>query len=520
VPAEETLSSSRPDEPLRAPTADELVELGRGASLKIGLAEARELAPVVATMMREIDGLAALPSLEAPEPVGLEARGGVRRPTPSEDPFNAFIHLCDVHAGVDGPLSGYRVGVKDNTDVAGLPTTNACAAPSYVAEADAAVVERILKAGGRIVGKLNMDGLSAGATGESSAFGPARNPVDPSRIPGGSSSGSGAALAAGQVDLALGGDQAGSARIPASLCGVVALKPTHGLVPSYGMAHLDHTIDSVCPMGRTVDDVGLLLSVVAGSDWRDPQWYREPPTGADTLGDWRAVGLEGMRVGLVEESIDPRVCTPDVVGRTRAAAAALSDAGALIHDVEIPTWRHGLPVVEMLLCHLAGATVASDGEGYGHLGLIDPGRQRAYARTRREHAEDLPAYFKIWILTEAHLRVNERNRTHPLLHNLRLRIRADLDRAFEGVEVLLTPTTPITAPPLLGARATSSELANRVLDRLPYNTSLANLSGHPAVAVPSGTDRDGLPTSAQLLAPRWRDDLALAAARVVEAASR
>src|SRR5581483_2497108 len=166
--------------------------------------------------------------------------------------------------------------VKDNISVAGVPTTNASRMPPYIPDVDAVVVERIIEAGGAIVGKLNMDDMAAAGTGETSAFGPARNPIDPARSAGGSSGGSGAAVASGEVDIALGVDQGGSGRIPAAFCGVVTVKATQGLVPSFGVAHIDHTIDSVTPIARSVADVATTLEVIAGEDWRDPQWVRGP----------------------------------------------------------------------------------------------------------------------------------------------------------------------------------------------------------------------------------------------------
>ena len=501
---------------VRSPTASELVALGESCGLSLTQLEAAELEPVIARLIGSVNKLV---SMRAGEPgsLPLVTRGGVRRPAPGEDAFNAFIHFCDVRGEADGPLSGYTIGVKDNIDVAGVPTTNGSRRCHYVPETDAVVVERILRAGGRIVGKLNLDCFSAGATGESSHFGPALNPNDPKRVPGGSSSGSGAALRAGQVDLALGGDQAGSARIPAALCGVVALKPTKGLVPTHGMTHLDHSIDSLCPMARSVEDLGILLSVIAGADWRDPQWARGP-VGVHVDLDWRQVAVEGLRVGVVEQGISEKICEPAVWERTEAAASALADAGAKVARLDLPVWELGLPVVETLLCHLAGAMIASEGEGYGHLGLINTVRQASFARARREHPDTLPAYVKVWMLTEAHLHANELNRTYALLHNLRLHIGRELETAFESVDLLLTPTTPIVAPPLLDDTAPEG-LASRVLDALPANTSLANLSGHPALAVPSGADENGLPTSVQLMGRMWRDDTTLAAGHVVEAAN-
>ncbi len=504
------------EDEVRSPTASELVALGESCGLRLSVSEAGELEPVIARVISSINEVIGVRPDEAGPLPGI-ARGGVRRPRPEEDPFNAFIHFCDVRGDDEGPLSGYAVGVKDNIDVAGVPTTNASRRYHYVPETDAVVVERILRAGGRIVGKLNLDCFSAGATGESSHFGPALNPNDPARVPGGSSSGSAVALRAGQVDLALGGDQAGSARIPAALCGVVALKPTRGLVPTHGMTHLDHSIDSLCPMARSVEDLGVLLAVIAGEDWRDPQWARGPG-GVRVDTDWSKVRVQGMRVGVVEQGLSEKICAPAVRERTELAVAALADAGANVARVDLPVWELGLPVVETLLCHLAGAMIASEGEGYGHLGLINSVRQASFARARREHADAMPAYVKVWMLTEAHLHANELNRTYPLLHNLRLHIARELETVFASFDLLVTPTTPIVAPPLLNDMATPEGLASRVLDALPANTSLANLSGHPALAVPSGADEDGLPTSVQLMGRMRRDDTTLAAGHVVEGA--
>ena len=227
--------------------------------------------PAIDGLLGALELLHATPGLALRHPPA-GSRDPGRRPSRHEDPYNAFIRVCDVRGAGSGLLAGRTVGLKDNIDVAGIPTSNASATRAFTPARDAVVVERILAAGGRIVGKLNMDDFGAGASGETSAFGPPRNPHDPTRSAGGSSGGSGAALAAGAVDLALGVDQAGSARIPASFCGVVAVKATHGLIPSQGVTHLDHTLDAVCPMASTVEDAALLLEAIAGDDWRDPQW--------------------------------------------------------------------------------------------------------------------------------------------------------------------------------------------------------------------------------------------------------
>ena len=178
-------------------------------------------------------------------------------------------------------------------------------------------MERILAAGGTIVGKLNMDDFGASGLGETSAFGAPRNPVDPTRSAGGSSGGSGAAVRSGEVDLSLGVDQGGSGRIPAAFCGVVAVKPTHGLVPSWGIIHIDHTIDFVTPIARTVEGAALLLEVIAGHDWRDAQWVRGEPESGDFTGA-RTAGVEGLRIAVITESAPStsasRPCSPTCRG--------------------------------------------------------------------------------------------------------------------------------------------------------------------------------------------------------------
>ena len=243
---------------LRRPTPAQLVELGALDHIQLTELEARELMPAIDGLLGAIDAVCALPSVDVPQSHYTQRDSG-RRPTQGEDPWNAFVRICDIQGAPSGLLAGKTVALKDNIDVAGVPTTNASATLPYTPVRDAVVVERILAAGGRIVGKLNMDDFAAGASGETSAYGPPLNPRDPSRSPGGSSGGSGSAVASRAADMALGGDQAGSARIPASFCGVVAIKATHGLVPSQGVTYLDHSIDFVCPMAATVDDAALLL---------------------------------------------------------------------------------------------------------------------------------------------------------------------------------------------------------------------------------------------------------------------
>jgi amidase len=475
-------------ERLRRPSPAELVALGAREHLELSEADARELKVPIDGLLGALEGLLALDGPALP-PSPFTERDPGRPPADGEDRWNAFARFCDVRGAESGPLAGKRVGLKDNID----------------------------GAGGRITGKLNMDDFGAGASGETSALGPPLNPRDPTRSAGGSSGGSGSAVASGAVDLALGVDQAGSARIPASFCGVVAIKATHGLVPSQGVTHLDHTIDTVCPMAATVSDAALLLEAVAGDDWRDPQWVRGPVPPS-----WRRApddSVAGLRVGVVREGIDPSLCSDAVVRNLWTAADSLRRAGAEVTELSIPIWPSGLPLAQTLLCHLVGATIRSEGVGFGHMGLVDVERAHSFAVARREQNRLLPFYMKVWMLTERFLHDEYLNRTHGVLHNLRLRLRGEIESSFGEVDLLLTPTTPDTAPPLADEDV-GSTISERILRSLPYNTAPLNLSGHPVVAVPSGADEQGLPTSVQLVGRWFGEEAAVRAGRVVEASVR
>lgn len=509
------MSPARRRPRIRPPVAPEIVDLASRDSLDVSLAEAEELEPAVSSLLETIDELLALPGLTPPAP-RFSSRVVVGRSDPSDDPFNVFITLCEVRGAADGPLAGRRVGIKDNIDVAGVPTTNASATASYTPVADAVVVERILDAGGSIVGKLNMDDYASGASGETSAFGPPLNPIDPSRSAGGSSGGSGAALRCGAVDFALGGDQGGSARIPASFCGVVALKATHGLVPSHGMTHLAHTVDYVCPMARSVVDTATLLGVVAGDDWRDPQWVRGPIVGEDYLAGLEDRDLAGQRVGIVVEGLPEGLCEESVVGNLDAAAAILRARGAIVEPVSIPLWEHGAQITQTLLSHLTSSMIRSEGEGRDHLGLVNGDRLASFATKRRTQGRLFPPYIKTWLITDRFLTDHLLGTAYGVLHNLRLRLRQDIDEVLHRYELLITPTTPTTAPQLLAEGAGAGDIVNRVLGSAPYNTAPLNLSGHPALSLPNGTDSDGMPTSVQLVGRRFDEARVLQAGRIIE----
>lgn len=503
---------------MTGPEPPDEAEIERLARLDgIGLAdgEAAELRPVIETLTDFAGLLERLePALPLPVP-GPRDAGWV--PTAAENPYNAFIRRCFVEGSGEGPLAGMTVGLKDNISLAGVPTTNASRLTPYMPVHDAVAVERILAAGGTIVGKLNMDDFGASGLGETSAFGPARNPVDPTRSAGGSSGGSGAAVRSGDVDLALGVDQGGSGRIPAAFCGVVAVKATHGLVPSWGIAHIDHTIDFVTPIARTVEGAAVLLSVIAGDDWRDAQWVRAAPAPA-AYADERDRGVVGLRVAVLEESADPQVCDEAVLANLEQAADTLRDEGAIVGRVSIPLWRDGLAIFIPYIGHLFSDTFRTEGQGVGHLGAYDVHALEAFAQTRRRESKLLAQQVKAWLLADRHVHERWFSVPYARLQNARLALRRDVSAALAQWDLLLTPTLPLTAPRLLTRDASFADVSARTAARLCYNTAPLNLTGHPAISVPSGVDGDGLPTAAQIVAGAWGEQTAFRAAFALERA--
>jgi len=495
------------------PSEREIEELARLDHISLSDGEARELMPVIASLTNFDELLSMFESRGRSAALAERDSGYV--PSAAENPFNAFIRRCRVRTSDTGPLAGLTVGLKDNIALARVPTTNGSRLTPFTPARDAVVVERILASGATIVGKLNMDDSGASGLGETSAFGPPRNPIDPSRSAGGSSGGSGAAVRSGEVDLALGVDQGGSGRIPAAFCGVVAAKPTHGLVPSQGIIHIDHTIDSITPIARRVADAARLLEVIAGSDDRDPQWVRGDINPSSYIAATEQ-SIVGLRIGVIEESQDPTICDPDVLANLATATQCLREAGARVTNVSIPLWGHGLAIFLPYIGHLAADMFRTEGQGSGHLGFIDIEAMTAYAKTRREESHDLARQMKAWIIADRYIHEKAYGIPYARLHNLRLEIKRQISGALSHHDLLLTPTLPMTAPYLNTDEVPFAVTSSRTTSRLPFNTAPLNLSGHPAISVPSGTDADGLPTAVQIVANHFSDATAFSAAAEVE----
>ena len=488
---------------IRRPTAEELTELAAREYLHLTPQEAQDIQELSEGLLSTLDRLDDLP--QPRWPIKYTDRDPGYRPTEEEDPYNIFIRKCRVTGASSGKLVGKKIGLKDNIAVAGIPLTNGSRlAAGYVPDYDATVVERLLDAGAEIVGKLNMDSFALSPSAETSEFGYARNPRNPDHSPGGSSGGSGAAVANGDVDIALGVDEGGSGRIPAAWCGITSIKATHGLVPSFGLTYMDHTLDFICPMARTVQEVAQTLEVIAGDDPRDPQWVRGPiqvePYAEALKTDGQS--LQGLRIGIVKEGLQGRAVEPEVIDAFQKSMTQLGTLGATCTVLSLPMFKNAWAIWTGITSHSIPAMIESDGEGYGHGGVSNVGWVEAFGRARRARSNDLPPFLKLIIPVGNYLRREYNNRYYALAQNLRFSFTQQIEQALQDVDVLAMPTTPMRAPKL-EAGLTFKDLVRRSA-AAGQNTSPFNLSGHPALNLPCGL-RDGLPIGLQLVGRRWKE---------------
>ncbi|MEV6344307.1 amidase [Actinoplanes sp. NPDC051851] len=440
------------------------------------------------------------------------ARASGRRPSATEDPLNAWYWKATVPGAPDGPLAGRSIAVKDNIAVAGLPMMNGCSLlEGYVPEYDATVVSRVLAAGATITGKAACEDLCLSGGSHTCRTGPMRNPWDPSRAAGGSSGGSAILVATGEVDLALGGDQGGSIRIPASWCGVVGHKPTYGLVPYTGAAPIEFTLDHLGPIARTVGDVALLLDAIAGPDPLDARQRGGPlPVPyASAL----ETPVEGLRIGVLEEGFAG--AEPGVDRAVRAAAAALAAAGASVAPVSVPGHADGIHVWSAIATEGAAAQMVNgNGYGTGHGGFHSASYLTHFGQARATRGAELSPTVKITLLLGEYLAERYHGAWYAAAQNAVPVLTAAYDEALTEVDALVLPTLPMVATPLPAPGAPLAEVQRRAQEMLG-NTAPFDVTGHPATTVPCGL-ADGLPVGLMIVARRGDDLTALRVARAYE----
>ena len=417
-----------------------------------------------------------------------------------------------VAAGEDpGPLAGVPVALKDNLCTRGVPTT--CSSrilEGWLPPYDATVVERLAAAGAVVVGKTNLDEFAMGSSTENSAFGVTRNPLDLTRVPGGSSGGSAAAVAAGFAPLALGSDTGGSIRQPAALCGVVGVKPTYGAVSRYGLVAFASSLAQIGPFARTVSDAALLLEAIGGHDPRDSTSIPEP---AASLTEVLDRGVEGLRIGVIEELSGDGLegIADDVRSRLGEAASALDAAGATVETTSVPSTVYGLSAYYVIAPAEASSNLARyDGVRYG-LRVDAPNAGDMNTATRTAGFGD-EVKRRIMLGTYA-LSAGYYDAYYGKSQKVRTLIVQDFARAYEEFDLLLCPTAPTTAFPIGEKTADPMTMYLNDVCTIP-----SNLAGHPAMSVPFGAGDDGMPGGVQILAPAMGEPTMFQAAAVLEAA--
>ena len=411
-----------------------------------------------------------------------------------------------------GPLAGVPISIKDNLCTRGVETT--CSSkilegwkPPY----NATVIEKLKEAGAIIIGKTNLDEFAMGSSTENSAFGPTRNPHNLELVPGGSSGGSAAAVAAGFSPLALGSDTGGSIRQPAALCGVVGVKPTYGRVSRYGLVAFASSLDQVGPFANTVSDAALTLEVISGHDPRDSTSIPEKPLEISGLLNQ---GVEGMRIGVIEELSGKGLegISPDVSSRVEEAIKVFSNAGATVESASVPASIYGLSAYYVIAPAEASSNLARyDGIRFGPRVEASTTAETMTATRTKGFGDEVKR--RIMLGTYA-LSAGYYDAYYGKSQRVRTLIMNDFAKAYEKFDILISPTAPTTAFPLGDKTADPMQMYLQDVCTIP-----SNLAGHPAMSVPFGFGEDGMPIGIQILAPAMAEREMFQAAKVLESES-
>jgi amidase len=482
------------------PSTRDIIDAGEELGIQLSESDAAEYIEAMTGLLegyRVVDSMPDyLPAVKYPRKPGY-------RPEGDENKHNAWYYKTSIKGAARGKLAGKRIAIKDNVCVAGVPMMNgASVLEGYVPDIDATIVARILDAGGEVAGKSHCEYYCFSGGSHTNATGrPVHNPWKQGYTSGGSSSGSAALVAAGEVDMAIGCDQAGSIRIPSSFCGVYGMKPSFGLVPYTGIMAIDMTIDHAGPMTATVQDNALLLEVIAGSDGLDPRQNgaRSRPYAKALTGD-----IAGMRIGVLKEGFGHPNSEPDVDAKVRRAAKSLGRLGAVVEEVSIP--MHLQSVAIWTPIGVEGTVeLMMHGNGFGTnwRGLYATSLLDAHSQWRHR-AQELSESLKYVILLGQHMLRYHRGRYYAKSQNLARRLTAAYDAAFERFDLLLMPTLPIKATPIPPPDAPRSLVIKRAHEMFA-NTAAFDITPHPAMNIPCGLS-DGLPVGMMLVGRQYDEE--------------
>ncbi len=492
------------------PSADQLIEIGKSLGMTLTPAEAAEYLELMQPNLDAYDVVDSepdfMPEVKYPRTTGYT-------PDLADNPYGAWARKVTVKGAAEGKLKGKTVALKDNVALAGVPMSNgASTLAGFIPAADATIVTRMLDEGATIEGKAVCEYFCLSGGSHTSQPNMVHNPRKAGYSAGGSSSGSAALVGGGLVDMAIGGDQGGSIRIPSSLCGTCGMKPTFGLVPYTGATPLEPTIDHLGPITSNVYDNALLLEVLAGADGLDPRQYAPK---VDAYTEALDKGVKGMKIAVVEEGFAAANLMPGVADAVKEAAETYRSLGAIVEEVSIPdhllaaaVW--GPVAIEGLQWQMMqGNGMGMNWKGAYDVGLLD------YHAGWREKADDLSESLKICMLLGQYAIDHYNGRYYAKAQNLVRKVKASYDSTFASYDLLLMPTLPITASKLPEPGASITDVITAAFEMIA-NTSQFDVTGHPSMSIPCG-EVDGLPVGLMLTGADYSESTIYAAAAAYEA---
>ena len=495
------------------PTPEQVQAIGSSLEIDISPSEAHDFAALISN---NLDIYAVLDQLPDDLPPVKYPRTAGSRPAQEDNPLNAWYWQTEIVGANDGSLKDKSVVFKDNIMVAGVPMMNGSATlEGYVPDVDATAVTRVLDAGGIVAGKAHSEYFCTSGGSHTNATGPIHNPHRHGHTAGGSSSGCGALVAAGEVDMAVGTDHGGSYRIPASFCGIVGMKATFGLVPYTGVMPIDMTIDYVGPMTKDIADNARLLEVLAGADGIDPV---QAGIRLDQYTDALDSDPKGLHIAVVGEGFNHPNSDPAVDQRVREATKVFERLGATVEDVSIPLHRASAAIwTPIYIVGLVVSMMHDNGFGKNRAGGYVPSLMR-YHSAWRSQTHKFGPQTKLVMLTGEYMTKAYGGAYYAKAQNLRPRLTAAYDKVLSDYDLLLMPTLPMTAPELPPADADAAEIVARALEMVP-NTPAFDLTGHPSITLPCG-EVDRLPVGMMLCGRHFKESTIYRAAHAFEQAQK
>ncbi len=493
------------------PTPDQL----RSVAAQCGLSlTSEDVVSFLGLMRGSIDAYNAVAAMPDELPAVTYQRTPGYAPAPKDNPRNAWYRKTSVKGAPKGKLKGRTVALKDNIMLAGVPMMNGSATlEGFVPDFDATIVTRMLDAGAEIVGKTHCENFCMSGGSHTNAIGAVHNPHKMGYSAGGSSSGSAVVVALGEADMAIGGDQGGSIRMPSSFSGTYGMKPTWGLVPYTGIMPIEIVIDHTGPMTANVADNALLLEVIAGDDGYDPR-IKSPKVEQYTKALGK--GVKGLKIAVVEEGFQQPGAEADVNESVREAAKRLRSLGATVDNVSIPMHLSGLPIWTPIGTEgMTQTMMFGDGYGLSRMDLYSNAMMDFHRGWRRQ-ADALSETTKLMLMLGTYINNTYGPKYYGKAINLSRRYTAAYDKVLADYDLLLMPTTPMKATPLPGPDASREEYVQRAFEMI-VNTAPFDVTHHPAMSIPCGMS-DGLPVGLMLVGRHFDEMTIYRAAHAFEQA--